>query len=381
MSIDAVSSFTASDLFIVGGGPSGLACAIAAAQLGLRVEIADSRRPPIDKACGEGLLPDALAALEQLGVPLGHLQSFGVPFRGIRFIQSRNANREDSSAEADFPAGFGLGIRRTILHDILTNRALALGVRFHWQTVVAGVENSRIHTNRGLFHSRYIVGADGHNSRIRAAAGITPSSTTRQRVALRQHFEIAPWSNLVEVHWGPAGQAYVTPISHSEICVAFVGSKKFASVASALSQFPSLQPRLASASRKGEPRGAITLSSRLHRITSGNIALIGDASGSVDAVTGQGLALAFRQALALAEALVADDLSAYEHAHARILRLPRYMSSALLFMGDHPVARSLALLGFSLHPKLFPHLMGIHTGSKTLRFWGTDGLMESLFAS
>jgi flavin-dependent dehydrogenase len=399
----ATSSVSSPDLFVVGGGPAGLACAIAAAQLGLHVEIADSHKPPIDKACGEGLLPDALAALEQLGISIEDLRHSGRPFRGIRFIQSCETHNR-STAEAAFPTGFGLGIRRTILHDVLTDRALALGVRFHWQTVVTGIDKiteiheatetnevteihevpkikaTRIHTSRGTFSPRWIVAADGHQSRVRAFAGLDPSSTARQRIALRQHFQIAPWSDLVEVHWGPAGQAYVTPISPSEVCIAFVGSKRFASVDSALSHFPSLPASLAAAPRNDKPRGAVTLTRRLRRVTSGNIALIGDASGSVDAVTGEGLALAFRQALALAQALAANNLAAYEHAHAHIFRLPRHISRALLLLDRHPLVRSLTLRGFQRSPKLFPHLLGVHTGHTPLRLLGTNGLVASLLA-
>ena len=56
------------DVFVIGGGPAGLAAAIAARQRGFRVIVADGMRPPIDKACGEGLMPDGLAALERLGI-------------------------------------------------------------------------------------------------------------------------------------------------------------------------------------------------------------------------------------------------------------------------------------------------------------------------
>ena len=56
------------DVFVIGGGPAGLAAAIAARQRGLRVVVADGARPPIDKACGEALMPDAITALERLGI-------------------------------------------------------------------------------------------------------------------------------------------------------------------------------------------------------------------------------------------------------------------------------------------------------------------------
>ena len=63
------------DVFVVGGGPAGLASAIAARRNGFDVVIADSARPPIDKACGEGLMPDGVAALRRIGVELGAVPS------------------------------------------------------------------------------------------------------------------------------------------------------------------------------------------------------------------------------------------------------------------------------------------------------------------
>src|SRR5271170_1110810 len=107
------------DVFVIGGGPAGLAAAIAARQQGLRVMVADGAKPPIDKACGEALMPDAIAALEQLGVALPVAEA--CPIRGVRFLGS------GLSAEANFPAGgYGLSIRRTTLHRIMTERAAAL---------------------------------------------------------------------------------------------------------------------------------------------------------------------------------------------------------------------------------------------------------------
>jgi flavin-dependent dehydrogenase len=49
------------DVFVIGGGPAGLAAAIAARQQGFRVAVADSAQMPIDKR-GEGLMPDGLTA-------------------------------------------------------------------------------------------------------------------------------------------------------------------------------------------------------------------------------------------------------------------------------------------------------------------------------
>src|SRR5689334_12821592 len=117
------------DVFVAGGGPAGLAAAVAARRKGFHVTVADGRIPPIDKACGEGLLPDSVAAAAELGIAI----PASYPFRGIRFLG------EGRSVEAVFPSGTGLGVRRTELHRGLTERAESAGVVLLWGTAVTGI--------------------------------------------------------------------------------------------------------------------------------------------------------------------------------------------------------------------------------------------------
>src|SRR5580700_1131731 len=105
----------ATDLFVIGGGPAGLAAALAARRKGFEVTLADGARPPIDKACGEGLMPDGLTALRSLGVTLDATDA--QPFCGIRFLSN------GVSVEAAFPDGCGLGMRRTVLHSKMVDAA------------------------------------------------------------------------------------------------------------------------------------------------------------------------------------------------------------------------------------------------------------------
>src|SRR3982751_6122901 len=124
------------DVAIVGGGPAGLAAAIAARAHGLSVVLFEAGRPPIDKPCGEGLMPDGLAALAELGVRIG--PEHGYAFRGIRFANG------PSSVQAAFPFGAALGIRRTVLHSILCERAEASGVDLRWGTPVTEISERQV---------------------------------------------------------------------------------------------------------------------------------------------------------------------------------------------------------------------------------------------
>jgi menaquinone-9 beta-reductase len=370
----------ACDVLIVGGGPAGLASAIAAARQGLQVEVIDAMKPPIDKACGEGLMPDSLEALAAIGfsnldqtlrTTENHL------LRGIRFIGHRTSPNR-LTAEAAFPQNPGRGIRRTVLHQILLDRAASLGVRFHWensaQSIAPTAEGTLVHSNRQTLRARYLVGADGPGSRVAIWAGLTEAYIQSRRIGLRQHYTIAPWTDFVEVYWSNVGQAYVTPNSSNEVCVAFIANKKFPSSEAALSHFPVLRRQLTASHPNGPARGSITLGRKLRRVTSRNVALIGDASGSVDAVTGEGMALCFRQAAALSLALRANDLAQYQQAHRRIQRLPNLMSRSLLLMDRSPRLRDTVLRNFQRTPWLFERLLQMHIGHSPLQSFGTEGL-------
>ncbi len=338
------------DVFVVGAGPGGLACAISAAQRGMRVRVVDAARDgPVDKACGEGLLPDAVDALAGLGVRLG----FGQELRGIRFHGFGRV------AEARFPGRPGLGIRRTELHRVMLERALEAGIRVDWGMALRGSagELERI-------AARWVIGADGGQSRVRAAARLEGRVTTR-RVGLRQHFRVVPWSECVEIFWAEGAQAYVTPVAAGEVGVAFLSRRRFQTVADALELFPDLQRRLRGAATTSSARGGTTLTRQLRCVTDGRrVALLGDASGSVDAISGEGLNLCFRQAEALAEAMVSGKLDAYEAAHRRILRTPRLMADALLCMDRFEVARRGAMAVLAGVPGVFRGLLALHVGGR-----------------
>jgi menaquinone-9 beta-reductase len=349
-----VMSMTSTDAFIVGGGPAGLAAAIALRQKGLSAVVADCAIPPIDKACGEGLMPDSLEALSHLGVTLDHYEVG--EFRGISFIEAQ------SSVSADFPNGMGLGIRRTLLHRALCRRASELGVKFLWGTRVSGLRHGAVLVNGEPVTCQWIIGADGHNSQVQKWAGLSQSHDRDRRIAIRQHFSVARWSDYVEVYWGRRGQAYVTPIAPNEVCVALISTRRWESFESGLLSFPELRARLATGAANTKAKGAVTICRRLRSVFRNNVALIGEASGSVDAITGDGMALAFRQAAALAEAIRLGDLSTYKAAHDAIGSRPAFMSRAMLLMDKSGWLRGRALRSFQKEPELFRRLLSFHVG-------------------
>lgn len=341
------------DILVVGGGPAGLAAAIAARQRGFQVTLADRVIPPIDKACGEGIMPDGINAARRLGIELE--REGGQPFRGIRFFHG------ERSVASDFPSGVGLGIRRTILHRTMVERAEDVGVDLRWGTRVT-FQADKVALDDTAIHARWIVGADGGRSAVRTWAGLDACSSDSHRFGFRRHYHVAPWSEFMELHWGDGCQIYITPVSPQAVCVVLISKNQYLRLDEALSQFPQLAARLGSAHPANLERGGITATRRLKAVCRGRVALVGDASGSVDAVTGEGLCLLFQHAVALADAFAANDLSLYAAAHRRAGRRPRFMSDLMLTIDSRTRLRSLVMETLADHPRLFAGMVRFHVG-------------------
>lgn len=305
----------------------------------------DAGKPPIEKACGEGLMPAGVDALKRLGVRIE--PSHFTPFQGIRFINGYQ------NARANFPGAQGIGIRRTTLHALMVERAVEAGVTLLWNTPVRELDTKQ---------ARWIVGADGMNSRVRRWAGFGACASRVRRFGFRRHFAIAPWSDTVDVHWGRDCQIYVTPVGANETCLAVLSRHTGVRIDNAIKSFPEIAQRLRGLAATTAERGALSECRRLHKVYRGNVALIGDASGSVDAITGEGVALSFRQALALADALKSGDLASYNAAHRRLARMPALMARAMLLMDKRPRLRAAVIGLLASKPEMFSKLLSVHIG-------------------
>jgi flavin-dependent dehydrogenase len=350
------------EVVIAGGGPAGLAAAIAARQAGLQVTVFDCARPPIDKACGEGIMPDGLAALRRLGVSIPTSHAYA--FRGIRFLDNAH------SVEATFARGAGFGIRRVLLHELLVERATALGVELHWGTRIIGLSGDGLEVEGAQVPFRWLVCADGQNSLLRKKSGLFPSRAVSTRYGFRRHYQVAPWTDFVEVHWADCGQMYLTPIAPDQVCVAFITREADIRFDAALPQFEKLASRLRGAEIAGTTAGAMTTCRRLPRVHTANIALIGEAAGSVDAITGEGLSNAFQQAFALANAIRRNRLDQYKRAHDQITRVPRNMARLLLLLDGRQRFRARVLGALERQHEAFERMLAIHTGTSAVHEFG-----------
>ncbi len=316
------------DVLVAGGGPVGLAVGLEARRRGLTVTVVEPREGPVDKACGEGLMPTARARLDDLGV-----QVEGAPFVGIRYV------RGDRSVASRFRAGPGLGVRRTVLHDALARRADEAGVE-RVRGSVGSVVQDDVGVGAAGLRARWLVAADGLHSPVRRELGLDVPVSRPARFGLRRHFAVAPWSDHVEVHWTDRAEAYVTPVSGDLVGVAVLGPAGVGFDA-VLGDLPALAARLHGAEPVTGLRGAGPLRQQASAVRSRHVLLVGDAAGYVDALTGEGLSTGLATARSAVAALAAGRPEDYPAAWARDTRRYRLLTSTLLSLTSRQRPRAL----------------------------------------
>jgi flavin-dependent dehydrogenase len=317
------------DLLVAGGGPVGLAAAIAAREAGLDVTVVEPRATPVDKACGEGLMPSAVRRLRALGVEVD-----GHAFTGIGYVAPGRR------VEARFRVGQGLGVRRVALHAALAARAEAVGA-----TVVTGrvaaVRQHPDHVEADGLSARWLLAADGLHSPVRRAVGLERPAPGRARYGLRRHFRLPPWTDVVEVHWSTDAEAYVTPVAGDLVGVALLcgTAAHRRGYAETLADFPELRDRLRGAEPVTTVRGAGPLRQSARAPSYGRVLLVGDAAGYVDALTGEGLATGLATAEAAVRAVVEGRPEAYDARWRTITRRYRWITLSLLAAANQPTVR------------------------------------------
>jgi flavin-dependent dehydrogenase len=299
------------------------------------------------------------------------VQAPGRRFVGIRFI----ADQDGAVVEGRFPSGHGIAVRRIDLIAALVERARAEKIDLVYGK---GVESFRdegdrveVTTAQGVLTTRFLIGADGLHSRIRRHADLErPLRRVRPRYGVRRTFRLVPWTDsFVDVLYADQCEAYITPLGDDQVGVTFLGEP--VGFDDQLARFPALIERLRGAEQLGVQRGAGPLEQGARARFKGRIALVGDAAGYLDAITGEGLSTSFRSARALADIIASGaPLSAYEREYRRATRAYYVTTSLLLAVAARPAWRRRLFKLLAGERDLFERLLSINMGDLPLHAIG-----------
>jgi 2-polyprenyl-6-methoxyphenol hydroxylase-like FAD-dependent oxidoreductase len=368
------------DVVIVGAGPAGFSAASAFATHGISTLVCDSGSIPSGDDCGDTILPNGVAALERLGVAREELRAVGQPVAGVRYISAKG-----TLAEADFAEGAGVAIRRVELSKIFAQHLRKFECVTLLENSRAAVEcdamGVRVSVNDQLFKPRLVIAADGLNSATRNVAGLHAEYRSPERWSAEQLFRTSQAGNHIEIYWGSDSQVTLTPMAPDQVRVSLLAEQRYGTEgARVLSQrvleaFPRLRALLANAEPLSEPHVVGPLHQSLSRVARDGLVLMGDAAGSVDALAGEGVAMAACQGTLLEDVVRAvfrarredrmvteRELKSFARACQSSVEYAHEMTRWLVQLTHRPKLLERTIQVFAREPELFQHFLTASMG-------------------
>ncbi len=422
---DPVVSSTTFDVVIVGAGPSGAACAHWLTRAGWSVALVEKKLFPREKTCGDGLTPRSVHQLAQMGLE-DALAAHGHRFQGLRAF-GFGASLEMAWPEHPVFPNYGYTITRLNLDALVAEEAVRRGA-----TLLTGVEAlalldpvaprgpglagaagvvvaDKATGERGEVRGRYVVVADGQNSRLGRELGTARNRSWPMGMALRGYYTSErhdePWIDSHLDIRDPSGQVvpgygWIFPLGDGRVNVGVGllstdGAWRGVNTTKLQEYFVAQVGDawgLNDATSEGPPTGGrLPMGLAIGPRVGANTLVIGDAAGTVNPFNGEGIAYGYETgrlaATALGEALARGDagaLALYEErldaaygeyykvarAFVRVISEPRVLSACVgLGLRVAPLMRELL--------KIMANLMSNqHTGPGELGFRALERLAD-----
>jgi geranylgeranyl reductase family protein len=381
-------SAPSTDVLVVGGGPSGAACAYWLAEAGHEVVLVERKHYPREKTCGDGLTPRSVRQLEDMGLAaeLSHHHRF----EGLRSIAFGHTLELRWPEHPDFPS-YGYVITRADLDELVARRAAKAGA-----VVLEGTEATAPLIERGLvrgavvtnrddgqvseIRARYVVVADGANSRFGRALGTSRDRTYPLGMAIRGYFTSPrhdePW---IESHLDIRdkggnvlpGYGWIFPVGDGRVNVGIgllstFNQWKAINTSHLMDAFVDYAPAswgLSPATSCGPPTGGrlpMALSVGPH--AGPTYLVVGDAGGSINPFNGEGIAYAYETGR-MAAGAVGQALESGDGLALQTYEVQLQATYGLYFK----VARAFVkIIG---HPELMRALVATGMRSRTLMEW------------
>jgi geranylgeranyl reductase family protein len=317
------------DVVVVGGGPAGASAAYWLAEAGHDVVVVEKKRFPREKTCGDGLTPRAVRQLNEMGLaePLEEYHRFV----GLRSIAHGLTLELEWPRHADYPS-YGYVVTRRNLDEMVADQAVKAGATL-WPATEATeplVENGLVtgavvHRKESgtteAVRGRYLLVADGANSRFGRALGTARSRRYPLGMAIRGYFRSPrhdePW---IESHLdlrdraGAAlpGYGWIFPVGDGTVNVGvgllstFRGWKSV-NTSHLMDAFVAMAPpswEIRPETAVGPPTGGrLPMGGSVHPSAGPTWLVAGDASGAINPFNGEGIAYAYETGRMAAEAL------------------------------------------------------------------------------
>jgi len=358
-------SLYSSEVIIIGASLGGCAAAIELARSGRSVLLLDKATFPRRKPCGEGLSSRGRAELLRLGIGERELQEIGLDLRGYRI------DRNGSTIELVDSSGL-VGVARESLDDLVLRRAISYqSVCFRGGISVRGVHAKngcfRVESNGGELSSRFVILADGSNSRSARSLGLTVPELNRPRYGTSSAWRVTrgSLSPFVTVALVDGGEMYVTPLRNGRCNVSVLGTKELVQRAIRSDETLVMLRRVTSMADLdfdiiGDPLGAGPVNIGYRASEIGGALLVGDACETLDPCGGFGMTHALISGRIAAECVCralsrqtrGDELSRYAHEREQVVRdirgftrLTSYMIGSELGRFTLPLAARLGMAG------------------------------------
>ena len=355
------------DVIVAGAGPAGSMAARLLAERGARVLMLDKQRFPRDKPCGGGVTLRA-AALQNVDLS----PVIERTIQGVRFTL-----RLGEAFERRFEGPLSYMTQRSRLDAHLAERAAEAGAEFHDGVALREIDaafnetsafSRTIRTESDTYTARVLIGADGANGLVGRTLGLR--TDYEEAVALEGNVPYTPdieadWRDVVGLDLGGMAGGYGWVFPKGDHLNVGVGAWKYAGF--------TLRPKLFELARRHGFAESSVENLRGHHlpvrvpgspIARGGVAVVGDAAGLVDPLSGEGIHMAFASGqLAADEALrvlsgEAADMSGYETAVDRELQTELTVSRRLQEMLTFAPPPYLALMRRSDKVwRLFCHLI------------------------
>ena len=363
------------DVAVVGAGPVGSATAIALAQNGMRVALLEKADRPRDKPCGEGLMPEGVACLRELGIDLPAPRF--PPLRGVRYRMPGAGATLGLFRSTDGAPLFGAGVRRTRLAEVMDAAVVEQSLverqaPVRLLSLTQDSEAVTVLTSRGRLRVRWLIAADGLGSPTRRSLGWEMSAAPPHRRGLVGHLKVtAHGIQEVVVSFMEGADIYVAPTSDDEL-LAVVLARADRLRGKGIEDYRRLvfsaHPEFAGAEMSAPLLSAGPFRVRPRRVADGRVFLAGDAAGFIDPLTGDGMTAGLAAAAMLRDLICDGDPPAarYSKWHAAQWRRRSIVTGmALRLSSSHRLARR-ALAGTSRNPGALEALMQVSGGSRRL---------------